>query len=119
MTAREIEFCSNLEDLFQRLRASYKRCILPNQPFELPPWAIVSPDTTNNGRGVFLGENDDSNRDTLLQEDLSEASQICFAGECLIVKAGPPESVESESERTMITVLVKLLARENDKRPFS
>lgn len=114
MTAREIESCSSLEDLFQRLHSSYKHCQLVNQR-----QAIMIPDTTENATGICLVEkNDDGSRDTLPQ-DLAEASQIRFAGECLIVKAGPLESVESESESTMVAILVKLLARENEKRPFS
>lgn len=63
-------------------------------------------------------ESDDSSRDTLLQ-DLAEASQICFAGECLTVKYGSPEGLKAESASTMITILAELLARENKKWPFS
>lgn len=63
-------------------------------------------------------ERDDSSRDTLLQ-DLPEVSQICFAGEFLTVKYGPPESLKAESASSMITILAELLARENKQWPFS
>lgn len=118
MTVCGIESCSSLDELFQRLQSCYNRCLLPNQPTGTHPWVIVSPDTTDNGRGIYFVESDYSSRDTLLQ-DLAEASQICFAGECLTVKYGPPESLKAESASTMITILAELLARENKKWPFS
>lgn len=118
MTVCGIESCSSLEDLFQRLQSCYKRFLLPNQPTGTHPWVIMSPDTTDNGRGIYFVERDDSSRDMLLQ-DLAEVSQICFAGECLTVKYGPPESLKAESASSMITILAELLARENKQWPFS
>lgn len=118
MTAHEIESCSSLEELIERLYSAYKRCQLHIQSNELLSQSSASPDNTDNAKGIHFAENDDSNSDTL-PHDLAEPSHLRFAGEYLVMQAGPPERLKTDSAGIMIMILAKLLAREKEGWPYS
>lgn len=117
MTAHEIESCSSLEELIERLHSAYNRCQLPIQPNEPLSQASATSDNTD-AKGIHLAENDDSNSDAL-PHDLAEPSHLRFAGEYLAVQPGPPERLKTDSAGIMIMILAKLLAHEKEGWPYS